>query len=117
MTSEVLAVVIGALDPGWDQLAQLGVIALALIVGAAGSYRFQVLHEREQVVLERQACVKEREARQAAEKDAREVRDVFIKEIVPAMTLQTDRSEKLLGGLQQVVTLVERVVTSQIGKT
>lgn len=59
----------------------------------------------------------ERKRAEAAEADAREVRDVFIREIVPATTLQTDRSEKLLDGLQQVVGLVERVVSSAIGKT
>lgn len=51
-----------------------------------------------------------------AEADSREVRDVFIKEIVPTVTLQTARSEELLTGLQQVVALVERVVTSTIEK-
>lgn len=59
----------------------------------------------------------ERRRAETAEADARAVRDVFIREIVPATTLQTDRSERLLDGLQQVVGLVERVVSSTIGKT
>jgi hypothetical protein len=95
-------------DPSWGDLAQLGVIALAMIVGALGTYRGVVVPERANTERERQRA-------EAAESDAREVRDVFIREIVPATTLQTDRSAKLLEGLQQVVSLVERVVSTTLG--
>lgn len=79
-----------------------------MIVGALGTYRGVVVPERASTERERQRA-------EAAEADAREVRDVFIREIVPATTLQTDRSARLLEGLQQVVSLVERVVSTTLG--
>lgn len=98
-----------AAAPSWGDLAQLGVIALAMIVGAAGSYKFQVLHERETTAAERLRADK-------AEADGRELRDALMKETIPAMTLQTARSEQLLQGLQQVVELVGRVMNTALEK-
>lgn len=40
-------------DPGFTDLKSLGVIALALIVGAAGVYRWGVLPERKRTEVER----------------------------------------------------------------
>jgi hypothetical protein len=60
---------------------------------------------------------KAEERAEAAEADGRAIRDAFIREMVPAMTLQTERSKELLDGLHQVVTLVERVVTAQIERS
>lgn len=102
------AILSAVTDPSWGDLAQLGVIALAMIVGALGTYRGVVVPERANTERERKRA-------EGAEADAREVRDVFIREIVPATTLQTDRSAKLLEGLQQVVSLVERVVSTTLG--
>lgn len=103
------AVLAAVTDPSWGDLAQLGVIALAMIVGALGTYRGVVVPERANTE-------RERKGRELAEADAREVRDAFIKEIVPATTLQTDRSAKLLEGLQQVTNLMEKVMTTALGQ-
>lgn len=91
--------VVAQVEPGNDWLLtaipQLGAIALLLWFG--------------QVRLK-----KAEERAEAAEADGREIRDAFIREMVPAMTLQTDRSQQLLDGLGRVVQLVERVVSTQI---
>ena len=93
------AVSLAQVDPGNDWLLtaipQLGAIALLLWFG--------------QVRLK-----KAEERAEAAEADGRQIRDAFIREMVPAMTLQTERSHQLLDGLKQVVELVERVVTARI---
>lgn len=122
MTTAVLAVVLAAVgiladavQPGWGDLAVLGTYALAMIVGAGAVYRFGVLPEREQTKLERGRTDQERKRAEEAEADARGMRDAFIQQIVPATTLQTERSSKLLDGLQQVASLVERVVSTTLG--
>lgn len=94
--------VLAAETPGWGELGVLGVIALAMIVGAYGVYKFGLLHERERA--------------DKLEADGRELRDALMKEMIPAMTLQTARSEQLLVGLQQVVELVGRVMSSALDK-
>jgi regulator of protease activity HflC (stomatin/prohibitin superfamily) len=53
---------------------------------------------------------------ETAEADSRAVRDAFIKEVVPTMALQTARSEQLLSGLQQVVGVVEKVMTNALDR-
>ncbi len=58
----------------------------------------------------------ERLARIAAEADSRAVRDALIQDMVPAMTLQTARSEALLSATQRVVELVERVMMTALEK-
>lgn len=58
----------------------------------------------------------ERQARLSAEADSRAVRDSFIKDVVPTITLQTARSDQLLTGLQQVVGVVERVMNSALDR-
>lgn len=47
---------------------------------------------------------------EAAEADSRELRDAFIKDMVPTMVLQNERSAQLLQAQERVVGLVERVV-------
>lgn len=101
--------VLSAVDPTWGDLAQLGVIALAMIVGAVGTNIGVVIPLRKQ--LER-----EQKLREEAEADGRTVRDALIREIVPATTLQAERSAKLLEGLQQVVGLVEKVMATAMGQ-
>lgn len=103
-------------QPGWGDLAVLGTYALAMIVGAGAVYKFGVLPEREQTKLERDRTDQERKRAEEAEADARGMRDAFITQIVPATTLQTERSSKLLDGLQQVTTLVERLVSTILPK-
>lgn len=79
-----------------------------MIVGAMGTYWGVVLPERGHTEQERKRA-------EEAEADARGMRDAFIREIVPATTLQTERSAKLLEGLQQVASLVERLVSTMLG--
>ncbi len=90
---------VAQVDPGNDWLLtaipQLGAIALLLWFGRARLEKAEVRAD-------------------AAEADGRQIRDAFIREMVPAMTLQTERSQQLLDGLERVVQLVERVVSAQI---
>ena len=132
MTLAVLAAVgpLGAVilwaqaDPATDLIrsgyAQLGFLALLL---AGGVWAIRQADKR---TLATEAMWKERLAEanartavaekraETAEADGRVIRDAFIKEVVPTMTLQNARSEDLLEGMQQVVNLVERVMSAAL---
>ncbi len=81
MTPAVLAVVwlmADASQPGWGDLAVLGTYALAMIVGAGGVYRFQVLHERKQTAMERVRTEQERVERREAEARERKLAEAAL---------------------------------------
>lgn len=128
MTSAVLTAVwrvVGCwaqVDPGVELIrsgyAQMGAFALLL---AFGWWAIKQADKRTATAVEAgQKSVERADARTAAaekraetaEADSRAVRDAFIKEVVPTMALQTARSEQLLSGLQQVVGVVEKVMTN-----
>lgn len=99
---------------------QLGAIALLLAFGwwAIKQADKRTLSAQEacsaQVAEANARTEAERQARVAAEQDSRAVRDAFIKDVVPTLTLQTARSDQLLAGLAQVVGVVERVMNSAL---
>lgn len=113
-------------DPATDLVrsgyAQLGFLALLLAGGVwvikQADKRTTVAQEtcKAQVAEANARTEVERQARLLAEADSRSVRDSFIKDVVPTITLQTARSEQLLAGLQQVVGVVERVMTSALDR-
>ncbi len=81
MTVAVLAaawLMADASQPGWGDLAVLGTYALAMIVGAGGVYRFQVLHERKQTALERERTEQERAERREAEARERKLAEAAL---------------------------------------
>lgn len=95
MTSAVLAAVwllADAAQPGWGDLAVLGTYALAMIVGAGGVYRFQVLHERKQTEAERLRTEQERAERKEAEARERKLAEV----VLPALQ-EANRAMDLWG--------------------
>lgn len=132
MTSAVLAVfgpframfLWAQVDPATDLIrsgyAQLGFLALLLGGGV------WAIRQADKRTLATEAMWKERLAEanartaaaekraETAEADGRVVRDAFIEQVVPVMTMQNVRSEDLLEGMQQVVALVERVVSAAL---
>lgn len=114
-------------DPATDLIrsgyAQLGFLALLLAGGwwvirqsdkrAAASEKAW----RELLSEANARTAEERTKREAAEADSRAVRDVFIREVVPTMTLHTARFEQAIEGLERVVGVVERVMTSTMDRT
>lgn len=144
MTQAVLAALgpvvwralLGQADPAATDLirsgyAQLGFLGL-LLAGGWWAIRTEQKRAREAEAMWKErlasaeAMWKERQAsadaRTAAERvraeereaDSRAVRDVFIKDVVPTMTLQTARFEQLLEGMERVVGVVERVMNSAL---
>ena len=134
MTLAVLAAVgpIGAVvlwaqvDPATDLIrsgyAQLGFLAL-LLGGGVWAIRqadkrtlaVEALWRERLAEADARTAAAEERAR-AAEADGRVVRDAFIEQVVPVMTMQNVRSEDLLEGMKQVVALVERVVSAALPK-
>lgn len=128
---EVVRAAVGPLIQRWAQAepatdlirsgyAQLGFLALLL---AGGWWAIKQADKR--TVAAQEACkeaLAEANARTAAaekraeiaEADGRVVRDVFIKEVVPTQALQTARFEQVLEGLQSVLALVQRVMTTAL---
>ena len=75
-------------QPSWGDLAVLGTYALAMIIGAAGVYRYQVLPERDQTRLERERTDREREERRESESRERKLAEAALpalQEAVKAM--------------------------------
>lgn len=120
------AVVLLADEPATDLIrsgyAQLGFLALLLaggvwVIKQADKRTTAAQESCKTLVAEANARTEtERQARLSAEADSRSVRDSFIKDVVPTITLQTARSEQLLTGLQQVVGVVERVMNSALDR-
>jgi uncharacterized protein HemX len=95
MTAAVLTAVwllAADVQPGWGELAVLGTYALAMIVGAGGVYRFQVLHERKQTEQERLRTEVERGERKEAEARERKLAEV----VLPALQ-EANRAMDLWG--------------------
>lgn len=114
MTSAV-SVAVGSLlaqaDPGADLIRsaypQLGAIALLLAFG------WWAIKQADKRTL---AAEKRAEAAEADARGVRDARDALIREMLPIMTLQTSRSDQLLAGLNQVVGVVERVMSSALDR-
>jgi uncharacterized protein HemX len=87
-----VGLVADASQPGWGDLAVLGTYALAMIVGAGGVYRFQVLHERRQTEQERERTETERVERKEAEARERKLAEV----VLPALQ-EANRAMDLWG--------------------
>ncbi len=116
----------GQIDPTSDLVrsgyAQIGFLAL-LLAGGVWAIRQAEKRTRDAqeackvavAAADARTAVAEKRA-ETAEVDSRTVRDSLIKEVVPTMTLQTARSDQLLAGLQQVVGVVERVMTSALDR-
>lgn len=64
--------------------------------------------EQQQAALE--ALREEQAARKAAEADAKALRDVFIKETVPAMAVQQARSEELVLAIREVMSFARTLM-------
>lgn len=98
MTRLVLAAAGG--EPSWGDLAVLGTYALAMIVGATGVYRFQVIHERKQTDLERVRTEQERAERREAESRERKLAEAALPALQEAnrameqMTRMLDRQSR-----------------------
>jgi Tfp pilus assembly protein PilO len=86
---------------GWDQLAQLGVIALAVITGAALVYRYVVLPERERAKQDRVELLArvemERQDRVKAEERERETTKVAL----PALQESSKAMDSVLRVLER----------------
>ncbi len=65
-------------QPSWADLAVLGTYAVAMIVGAFGSYRFQVLHERAMTAQERARADQERAERRESESRERKLAEAAL---------------------------------------
>lgn len=72
------AMLASATDPSWGDLAQLGVIALAMIVGYVGCYRLQVLHERTRTAAAEERAEKERARTEESESRERKLAEAAL---------------------------------------
>lgn len=88
-------------DAGWDQLAQLGVIAMAVIAGAALVYRYVVLPDRARAEKDRleflSLMAREREDRQKSEERERETARVAF----PALQESSRAMDSMLRALER----------------
>lgn len=96
----ILAVSAGG-QPSWGDLAVLGTYALAMIVGAAATYKFPGGHEREQTQRERERADQEREERRESEERERKLAEAAL----PALQ-EANRA------LEQVSRILDRQIRS-----
>lgn len=101
----VAVVLADAAAPGWGELARLGVIALAMVVGAGGAYKFQVVHERAQTAKEEARAV-------AAEAKYDRLMEAFMGDLSPAMLKLTSASEEFSAASAQNADLMKQLISA-----